>query len=120
MSMTQAVDPNPYSSPTQVSDSEAKVSTRWRVIPASLSFLIGFSSFVFGLFAVAVMGYVLMTQDAAEAIGGMIAGCTLYLWFGVAWMMAGWWYWRRRYRIAAAANVVGVLFPAVLFAILGF
>lgn len=113
------VDLNPFSPPRQVSDSlpVAASATRWRLIPASISFLLGLASFIFGVFAVAVMAYVLMTQNAGEPLSGMIAGCTLYLGFGVTWMLAGWLYWHRYYRIAAAANGVGILFPVVLFAI---
>lgn len=115
----QDVDSNPYSPPELLSDSAAAFITRWRLVPASISFFLGLASFMFGVFAVAVMAYVLMTQNANETVGGMIAGCTLYLGFGATWMMAGWCYWRRRYRIAAVANGVGVLFPVILIAILG-
>jgi hypothetical protein len=117
--MIESTDTNPYLPPKEISDSAASFIVRWRLIPASISFLLGFASFLFGVFAVVVMAYVLITQNANETVGGMIAGCTLYLGFGVSWMVAGWWYWRRRYRIAAVANGVGVLFPVVLFAILG-
>lgn len=115
------VDFNPFSPPRQVSGSlpAAASATRWRLIPASISFLLGLASFIFGVFAVAVMMYVLMTQNAAETLGGMIAGCSLYLGFGVTWMLAGWLYWHRRYGIAAATNAAGILFPVVLFAIFG-
>lgn len=112
------VDPNPYSPPVESSGATA-FTTRWCVIPAAGSFLLGLVSFAFGMFAVAVMTFVVMTQNANETVGGMIAGCVLYLGFGAAWMMAGWLHWCRRYRNALIANGVGILIPVVLFAILG-
>ena len=112
------VNTNPYEPPIHESD-DAPLATRWRVLPAAGSFLIGCVSFVFGLFAVAVMMYVVATQSASEMIGGMLAGCTLYLGFGGAWMFAGWSYWCQRYRLGMMAMGVGVLFPVVLFSILG-
>ncbi len=112
------VDPNPYEPPILESNG-ARLATRWRVLPAAGSFLLGFVSFVFGVFAVAVMVYVIVTQNASETIGEMLAGCTLYLGFGTAWMFAGWSYWCQRYRRGLIANGVGMSFPVVLFSILG-
>jgi len=89
------------------------------VIPAAGSFTIGLASFVFGTIAVAIMAYVVFTQNANETMGGMLAGCTLYLGFGTSWMIAGWCYWRQKYRIAMAVNFLGILFPVLLVAILG-
>ncbi len=79
----RAPDSNPYSPPELVSDPAAAFTTRWRLIPASISFFLGLASFMFGVFAVAVMAYVLMTQNANETVGGMIAVSTLYLGFGL-------------------------------------
>lgn len=112
------VDPNPYESPICESD-KLHLATRWRVLPAAVSFLLGFLSFVFGVFAVSVMVFVIATQTANETIGVMLAGCTLYLGFGSAWMFAGWSYWRQRYRQGLIANGVGILLPVILFSILG-
>jgi hypothetical protein len=112
------VDPNPYASPLQASESP-RTRTRWRIIPAAGSFLLGFASFAFGIFAVAVMTYVVTTRDADDMLGVMLAGCGVYLGFGACWMMAGWLYWRGRYLIALAANVAGILIPLAVIAILG-
>jgi len=112
------VDPNPYEPPIHESNG-ARLATRWRVLPAAGSFLLGFVSFVFGVYAEAVMVYVIVTQNASETIGEMLAGHTLYLGFGTAWMFAGWSYWCQRYRRGLIANGVGILFPVVLFSILG-
>ncbi len=112
------VDPNPYEPPTRESNG-APLATPWRVLPAAGSFLLGFVSFVFGLFAVAVMLYMAATHGAEETIGAMLACCTLYLGFGGAWMFAGWSYWCQRYRRGLIANGVGLLFPVVLFSVLG-
>ena len=114
----QDADTNPYSPASPTLDSTA-IATRWRLVPASISFLFGLASYVFGMFAIAVMAYVSIMQNANESLGGMIAGCTLYLGFGVSWMLAGWLYWRRSYRVALMANGFGVLVSVVLFAILG-
>lgn len=116
--MTADID-NPYASPSADANGYARVS-RWHLVPATASFLIGGASFVFGLFAVAVMTYVLWKHQASETLGGMIAGCSLYLGFGASWMVAGWYYWKRRYRRGLIASGFGVLIPVVLFAILGF
>ena len=94
--------------------------TRWRLFPAAISFLVGLASFAFGVFAVAVMTYVLLTENTEETLGGMLVGCFLYLGFGTAWMLAGRLYWRRRYPHALLANAVGVAIPITLFATLGF
>jgi hypothetical protein len=116
--MTTDVD-NPYASPTLDTSGYAHVK-RWHLVPAAASFLIGVASFVFGLIAVAVMTYVLWTHQANETLGGMIAGCSLFLGFGASWMVAGWYYWKRRYRRGLIASGFGVLIPVVLFAIFGF
>jgi len=117
-SMTIDMD-NPYASPALDTGDHAGV-TRWRLVTAAASFVIGAASFVFGLFAVAVMTYVLSTHQANGTLGGMIAGCSLYLGFGASWMVAGWYYWKRRYRRWLIAAGFGVLIPVVLFTILGF
>jgi hypothetical protein len=70
------LDANPYASPVHESESTATV-TRWRVIPAAVLFCLGLASLAFGMFAVAVMTYVVVTQDGNEAIGGMLAGCVV-------------------------------------------
>jgi hypothetical protein len=113
-----SVEPNPYAPPTPLSDS-LPPPMRWRLIPAAGSFLLGLASFTFGIFAVAVMTYVVATQNANETIAGMLAGCGLYLGFGSAWMAAGWFYWQRRFRDGLIANGIGLLFPAILFAVFG-
>jgi hypothetical protein len=82
--------------------------------------LLGAASLAFGLFAIAVMVYIVLTQDAADILGMMIAGCALYVGVGVFWMLAGWHYWRKRYRKAILATVLGILIPVALFSILGF
>lgn len=112
------VDPNPYFPPMHEPET-ATPAIRWRVVPAAGSFVLGLVSFGFGILAVAVMTYVLLTQNTQEMIGGMLAGCILYLGFGAAWMIAGRLYWRSRYRKALVANSIGVMFPVVLFAIHG-
>ncbi|MGN6546355.1 MAG: hypothetical protein ACTHK7_14980 [Aureliella sp.] len=112
------LEPNPYSPPLQGPDAAA-LATRWRVIPAAASFLIGLASFTLGIAAVGITVNAVVLQSAKQPLGLMIAGCSLYLGFGIAWIVAGRLYWRGRYRAAAIANGVGILFPVVLFAILG-
>ncbi|MFN0021217.1 MAG: hypothetical protein ACKVP0_23460 [Pirellulaceae bacterium] len=111
---------NPYSAPALIGD-YTRV-TRWHVVPAAASFVIGAASFGLGLgvFAVGMNMLVLSTQHANAAIDGMVAGCSLYLGFGAAWMVAGWCYGKRRFCRGLIATGFGVLIPVVLFAILGF
>lgn len=109
---------NPYETPRSVV-SGISVATRWRVIPAAGSFAIGLASFHFGMIAVAIMVYVVFTQNMNETIGGMLAGCTLYLGFGTTWMIAAWCYWRQKYLIWMAVSFLGILIPVVLISILG-
>lgn len=116
--MTTDID-NPYASPALDANGYRRV-RRWHLVPAVASFLIGMSSVVAGLFAVAVMSYVVWTHQAKETLVGMIAGCSLYIGFGGSWMVAGWYYWKRRYRRGLIASGFGVLILVVLFAILGF
>jgi hypothetical protein len=111
-------DPNPYAPPVHESAATHAL-TRWRILPAAVSFLIGLASFAFGMFAVAVMTYVVATQGPRETLGGMLAACTCYLGFGAAWVAAGWFYWRCRFRDALLANIVGISIPVVCVAILG-
>jgi hypothetical protein len=123
-STTRDMD-NPYASPAEYASPALEAgqyarATGWRLVPAAASFVIGAASFVFGLFAVGVMTYLLSTHQATEGPPFMIAGCSLYLGFGASWMIAGWYYWKRRYRRGLIASVFGVLIPIVLFATLGF
>ncbi len=117
---------NPYASPTSATSKSVRV-TRWHIVAAAASFLIGIASFAFGLFAVGAMIYVLWTPQANRLIGdpnemlfGMIAGCSMYLGFGTSWIVAGWYYWNRRYLRGLIATGIGILFPFAVFAILGF
>lgn len=84
--MTADMD-NPYASPAQDTGDFAGV-TRWYLIPAAGSFIIGAASFSLGMFAVATMTILLLTQQSNETLGGMIAGCSLYLGFGASSMVA--------------------------------
>jgi hypothetical protein len=110
---------NPYAAPALDTGDYNRV-PRWHLVPAAASFMIGAASFGLGLFAVAMMTHVLLTQQANETLGGMVAGCSLYLGFGVSWMVAGWYHWKRRFRRGLIAAGFGVLIPVVLFTILGF
>jgi hypothetical protein len=109
---------NPYA-PSSLTTDESVRLTRWHIVPAAASLGIGAASFGFGLFAVAVMTHALWTHQANETLGGMIAGCSLYLGFGTSWMVAGWYYLTRRFRRGLVATGLGILIPVILFAILG-
>jgi hypothetical protein len=110
---------NPYAPPGLHAGDRAR-GIPWHIVPAAASFLIGAASSVVGLFAVAGVICLLWTHQAGETLGGMIAGCSLYLGFGVSWMTAGYLYWQRRYRRGLIATGFGILIPVVLFAVLGF
>ncbi len=84
-----------------------------------MAFGLGLCSTAFGLFAVGVMSYVVIWQNRVDHIYEMLAGCSLYLGSGACWMVAGVFYWRRAWKIAIGATVLGLLIPIVLFAIMG-
>ncbi|MFO0818889.1 MAG: hypothetical protein U1A77_13160 [Pirellulales bacterium] len=115
--MTTDID-NPYAPPSVSAGDRARPS-RWRIVPAAGAFLIGLASLGIGLAAVAVMTYVLLIRQPNATLGGMIAGCSMYLGFGGSWMLAGWYYWREQYRRGLIVTAIGAMIPAVLFAILG-
>ena len=116
---------NPYAAPNTTGQERAPA-MRWRIFPAAASFLFGVASFGVGLAAVAIMSYLLWRRQGREALpgeatlGSMVAGCSLYLGFGASWMLAGWYYWKARYRHGITASAFGNLIPVVLFAIFGF
>ena len=112
---------NPYAAPA----AELRKQTRlkpWAKLAAAASFIIGCISFGVGVIAVAIMSYVLWNErtDPHQTVGMMLAGCSLYLGFGVAWIFAGWCYWKERFLHGLIATAVGALIPVALFSILGF
>ena len=116
--MATAID-NPYAPPAVQTDART-YPTRWRVVPAAASFLVGVVSFGVGVVAVAMMTYALWAHRATTVtLGEMIAACSMYLGFGSLWMLAGWCYWKGRYYRGLVATGIGALIPGVLFAVLG-
>jgi len=117
---------NPYTSPNAGTESiqsptvGAPKRFRWRLIAAALTGGIGLLSTAFGIFAVGVMAYVVFVQRSTDHLAAMLAGCFLYLGFGVAWITAGVVFWKGGLRIAIFATIIGVLIPIVLFTINGF
>jgi hypothetical protein len=109
---------NPYSLPPH--SQPYSVVTVVQVLSAAVSFLFGAASICMGLFGLAVMAFVLRTDQANETAPRMIAGCLLNLGFGVSWLIAGCCYWRRHYRRGLIATALGIMIPVVLFTILGF
>jgi hypothetical protein len=69
------------------------------------------------MLAVAIIVYVVVTENRGQIFVGMLVASLVYLGSGSAWMIAGWFYWHRQYRNALIANVVGVV-SCVLIAIL--
>ena len=114
------VDPNPYAPPGAASNDKTPRPALRRLVPATIFFLLGTASFVLGVFAVALMNYVVFKRKMGETPVSMIAGCLLYLGVGLSWMLAGWFYWGGRYRSGLVATLIGVVIPIVLFSIMGF
>lgn len=110
---TPVANLNPYTPPTQAPQAIPRGS-RLRAIPATGSFLFGFASFAMGVFASGWMLYSIYGPANATFYPGMLVGCAVYLAFGASWMLAGWFYWLRRYRHGLIANSVGLLFPIPL------
>ena len=111
---------NPYASPRAAEINVVSNRSQWRPVAAAVTFCLGLLSAAFGVFAVGVMFYVVFQQQSLDHIGDMLAGCFLYLGFGVCWIVAGIYFWRRASRVALCATIIGVLIPIVLFAIKGF
>jgi xanthine/uracil permease len=111
---------NPYESPAGIESIRlAHRILRWRLIPTAIIGLLGAVSFVFGMIAVGIMIYVLVTRQNAQPPLLMIAACTLYLGIGIVWIIAARCFWRGRYRTAIAATIVGFVIPAVVFSVFG-
>jgi hypothetical protein len=55
------------------------------------------------LYAFAVMAYVLLVQERLEHVGGMMAGCFLYLGTDLSFVVAGNLFWRSKLRPAIIA-----------------
>ena len=89
----------------------------WRIVPAAASFLVGAASFGFGLLGVAVMAYSSWPEPTTDWLVLITARCSMFLGFGASWMVAGWYYWKRRYGHGLIANGVGVLITAIVFPI---
>lgn len=109
---------NPYAPPA-VGAAVRVRPLRWRIVPAAASFLVGLLSFGIGLAGAGAITFVLLMRLPNEVPRGPIAGCSMYLGFGASWMLAGWWYWTRRYGRGLIANAIGALIVGVLIAILG-
>ena len=90
---------------------------QWRIVPAAASFLVGAASFGIGLLGVAVMAYSSWPEPTADWLVLITARCSMFLGFGASWMVAGWYYWKRRYGRGLIANGVGVLITAIVFPI---
>jgi hypothetical protein len=107
---------NPYTPPAAETRGPAGL-TQWRLVPAAVSFLLGAASFGFGLSGVAFMAYYARPEQTTDWLVLITARCSLFLGFGAAWMVAGWYFWCRRYGSGLIANGVGVLFAAIVFLI---
>jgi hypothetical protein len=81
--------------------------------------LTGLLSTFIGLIAAGFMCFLLLSGSNEASVGEMLAGCTLYLGLGGAWLLAAWFYWRGSYRNGLILTFVGLALPAMLFSILG-
>lgn len=103
------MSPNHSDVPTAVPPKTASSVIGWHLIPAAGSFIVGLASALLGLFLAVALIYVVWKDGVQDATVGRVVGCALYLGFGSAWVIAGWFYWRGRYRSALIANGIGLL-----------
>lgn len=107
--------PNPYAAPIRI-DGTRQRGTRWRLIPATLFFLLGAGSFAMGMWAVGMMLYLVVTEGVDDFLDMMIAVCVFYLGLGVSWVLAALRFWQQRYRSAIIAIVVGLILLTLIVA----
>jgi hypothetical protein len=81
----------------------------FRIALAAVSFLIGVPSIFSGMYGVSEIGWYLATQPTTAITDSMIASSLLLLGLGIAWIIAGWQYWKRQYLYGVIANSVGIL-----------
>ena len=118
---------NPYAAPLSATAVNGRRSS-WsiavagvcRVALAGVSFLIGATSLLLGAYGLTGIGWLMATEPITSIRDFMVAGCSLFLGLGTAWIIAGWYYWKRRYRCAVIATGVGVLICVVVIGIMEF
>ncbi len=113
---------NPYSPPTASDPVVPASQTRvgWRVLAVVLC-LAGGISLAVGLFAASLATVIMASGRASDVkMHEMMAACTLYLGFGMAWILSGRCFWVGRLRFGLITCAAGVALPVCLFAIFGF
>ena len=109
---------NPYDPPL-TSGAITAGPSRWRIIPATLSSLLGIASTLLGL---AIFGETLSITSRQSVDGAALQGflaTTIFLALGAASIYAARIYWHRRYSVAFAWNIGSLVACAVAIAFLG-
>lgn len=103
-------DFNPYASPRANGEENATGarSTRWRIAPAAASFLVGALGILMGLLLAVGITAEILANRFDKIPQGTIPGFLLFLGFGATFILAGWFYWSRRYRLGLIATANGV------------
>ena len=117
--------PNPYESPlVEPSPTKGTIAAtgspkrfRWQLIPATVIFCFGLLSFGITVIAVAANIDDIGQQPLDELSISQFLMFFTYQAFGVAWMTAGFLFWKGRLRLAVYATTVGVLIPVVAITI---
>lgn len=118
---------NPYAAPilgARVNDHRSRSRVALvgvcRISLVGASFLIGTLSVLLGVLSCARLGWQIATEPISAIRAFMIGGCAFFLGLGVTWIIAGWFYWTRRYFCAIVANGVGVLICVIVHAVMEF
>lgn len=83
----------------------------WRVLAVVLYLSAGVSLGT-GLSAVALLTWILIYDSvSAYEFLELMAVCTVYLGFGIAWVLSGFCFWTGRRRFAFVACLAGIAFP---------
>lgn len=106
---------NPYNAPL-LSPERTQLKTRWRIIPAAASIIVGVTYLALGLGAVGILMHHATTRNIIPAPAKSIATCISYLVFGAVWTLAGRQYWLGQFRLAVATSIAGTLILVALYA----
>ena len=121
-------DNSPYRVP-EVSESVAAMSSSvlpksspgiiWRVLSVVLYVSAGVS-LATGVDCVAMLTWILIYDSVSGyELLTMMAVCTLYLGFGIAWVLSGFCFWTGRLRFAFVTCLAGLAFPTAFYQIFG-
>lgn len=115
---------SPYSVPTvpafALTKPRLSPGIGWRIL-AVIVYLCSAASLALGVFAVAMVTYILVyeTVSGAELLG-LISACTVFLGCGTAWAVSGFCFWTGRRIIGLLTFLSGLTLPYIDDAFFGF